>query len=102
METRQETLTSMEKYPTITAATYLRFLKRRGRHEGFSALVIRQAKPAAASAAPAKLPQEEGEPNPATCPCVMPNRNRPAASPSRTPPGTSKPRSPVGSISGSA
>jgi hypothetical protein len=99
--TRHETLASMEKKPTSTAATYPRLRKIPGETNGFSAVVILHAKPAAASAAPTKLPHDEGEPNPAPWPCVIPNRNNPAASPSNTPPGTSKLRSSVGSVSGS-
>src|ERR687893_2055979 len=69
--TRHETLTSMEKKPTSTAATYPRFRKRPGETNGCSAAVILHAKPAAASVAPTKLPHDEGEPNPAPCPCVI-------------------------------
>jgi hypothetical protein len=77
-------------------------LKRAGETNGCSALVILQANPTAASADPAKLPHDEVEAKPATCPCVIPNRNNPAASPSRTPPGTSKLRSSAAnSVSGS-
>src|SRR3712207_8103445 len=81
--TKHETLTSMERNPTITAATYPWFLKRAGETKGCAAFVIRQANPAAASADTAKLPHEETDPNPATCPCVMPKRKSPAARPSR-------------------
>src|SRR5918994_709202 len=100
--TRHETLASMEKYPTITAATYARFLKRAGETKGCLAVVILHAKPIAESPAPTKLPHDDGEANPAPCPCVIPNKNSPAASPSMIPPGTSKWRSPAGLVSGSA
>src|SRR5918999_5449348 len=65
-KTRLETLASMEKEPTIVAATKLVFLKRAGETKGRAAVVMRRAKPAATSAAPTKLPQEVTEVNPAT------------------------------------
>src|SRR5918997_3175021 len=68
--TRHETLASMEKKPTSTAATYPRFRKRPGETNGCSAVVILHAKPAAASAAPAKPPHQEGEAKPAPPPRV--------------------------------
>src|ERR671915_1625424 len=59
--TRHETLTSMEKKPTITAATYPRFRERTGETNGCSAVAILHANPEAASAAPRKLPHDVGE-----------------------------------------
>src|ERR671914_1890115 len=95
-KTSADTLASMQKYPTTTAATYSLFRNRSGETKGSAALLIRQPKPAAARAEPAKLPQELAEPNPETCPRVIPNRNNPAASPSNKPPGRSKPRASSG------
>src|SRR3712207_8675219 len=52
--TKHETLTSMERNPTLTAATYLWFMIRVGETKGCVAFVIRQANPSAARAAAAK------------------------------------------------
>src|SRR5918999_1310586 len=62
--TRHETLASMEKKPTSTAATYPRFRNIEGETNGCSAAVILHGKAAAASAEPTKLPHDEGESNP--------------------------------------
>src|SRR5918997_6034917 len=63
-KTRLETFASMEKEPTIVAATKPVFLKSDGETNGWEAVVMRQAKPTAARAAPTKLPQEVTEANP--------------------------------------
>src|SRR5215212_9991123 len=99
-KTSADTLASMQKYPTTTAATYALFLKSAGETKGSVALLMRQPKPAAATTDPAKLPQDPAEPKPETWPRVIPNKNNPAASPSRMPPGRSKPRAPSGLSSG--
>src|SRR5918993_80959 len=65
-KTRLETFASMEKKPTIVAATKPVFLNRDGETKGCMAVLIRHTKPAAARAAPTKLPQEVNEVNPAT------------------------------------
>jgi hypothetical protein len=102
MMTRHETFASIEKNPMATAATKPVFRKRFGETNGWGAVVIRRVKPAAASADPMKLPQEEAESNPTTSPWVIPNKNSPAASASRTPPGRSKLRSSDLSVCGNS
>jgi hypothetical protein len=66
MKTRLETLASIEKNPTTTAATKPVFLKRLGETNGWEASAMRWAKPTAASAATSKQPQDVTEPKPAT------------------------------------
>jgi hypothetical protein len=56
----------MQKYPTTTAATYALFSKSVGETKGSADLLMRQLKPRAARAEPAKLPQEPAEPKPET------------------------------------
>src|ERR687885_1240216 len=68
MKTRLETLESMEKNPTSTAATKPGFSKSDGETNGWAEALIRQVKPAAARGAATKLPQDVIEPNPATSP----------------------------------
>lgn len=59
-----EMLASMARKPTITAATYPRFLNSAGETKGCATPLIRNTKSVAEIAEPRKLPQEENEPKP--------------------------------------
>src|SRR5918997_2073425 len=76
--TRLPTLANIMKNPVTDAARNALFLKRCGVTNGSDPDRIPPAKRAARTPAATKEPQETGDENPTTCPCVTPKSASPA------------------------